>query len=97
MKFLGMICLPVFAVLAGPVVVLAAHPPEPGAPMLVVALPWDDPDGIVAQSGGARIGPEMSPMAVLAQPESRDFAARARDAGAIGVFDGQFLANWCKG
>lgn len=97
MNFLGMILLPVLAVLAGPVVVLAAHPPLPGAPVLVIALPWHDPDGIVALSGGARIGPEMSPMAVLAQPESPDFIARANAAGAIGVFDGQFLANWCRG
>lgn len=90
---LRLLAFPVLALSASPVAVLSA-PAGGGGPYLVVVPPWRDAAQIVTAAGGAPLGPTRAPLAVLAVAEGPDFAARARDAGAV-VRDGRVLAAIC--
>lgn len=82
------------AALAGPAAALFAAPPREGVPVLVI-LPRQDRAAILAAAGAVAVGPIEAPLAVLAQGDGADLAARLMAAGAWAVRDGTALARLC--
>ena len=90
-----LLLFPVLALAAGPAAYLFGAAPRDGQPVLVVAAPWSDVVGIVRAAGGAPVGPERAPMAILAIGGDRGCARLVSDGGAWFVLDGAPLPALC--
>jgi hypothetical protein len=74
---------------------LSARGPVAGAPALVVAAPWTDPETVTRAAGGNVVAPRRAPMATIAVFADAEAIAAARAAGAWLVLDGAALASLC--
>ncbi|MFT4794111.1 MAG: hypothetical protein ACJAVR_000996 [Paracoccaceae bacterium] len=73
----------------------AAPPPEPGAPVVVIAPPWRAAADIVAQAGGVMLRDgRFSNIASSYAPDG-DHAAALRASGAWAVLNGDFSRFLC--
>ncbi len=85
------LCLAVLA----PVPVLFAAPPQPDAPVLMIAPPWVDHTNLIHLAGGTAIGPQSAQFGSLAASPEPDFAVRLVALGAWAVRDGRLAARLC--
>lgn len=83
------------AILGGPIGAIAAAPPRPDAPILVVVAPWTDLGALVAAAGGVLIGPRIAPLGSLTSATHPDYITALGDQGAWLILDGALLANLC--
>lgn len=78
-----------------PLAGLLAYPPQVGAPVLVLVLPWQNPTDIIKRAGGQQIGPQSARFAALGQSTNPDFTQNLLSAGSWSVRDGTRLAQLC--
>lgn len=84
--------------MGAPGLAILTQPPQSGQPVLVLAPPWLDVDGLVTAAGGGLAGPFAAPFARLAfspSGDSPDLARRLAQSGAWAVVDGSALALIC--
>ncbi|WP_299048486.1 hypothetical protein [uncultured Tateyamaria sp.] len=81
----------------GPALAGLALQPDTGSPLrLVILPPWSDGPALVTAAGGAVVGPETAPIAVLAQVDDlQAFDTAIRALGALWVMDGASIAAFC--
>ncbi|MFY0691498.1 MAG: hypothetical protein JXR14_06180 [Paracoccaceae bacterium] len=80
----------------GPVLFALSSKPRLGAPVLVVAPPWEGGARAVVQTAGLdEIGPQGAALAVLALYGQPDDLERLAAAGAWLVMDGEAIAAFC--
>jgi hypothetical protein len=95
-RILPLVAMLLATALAGPLLALTQSRPRPGEIVIVASLPWSEaPAVLIERAGGKRVGPDATPIAVLAIFEDRDFIASLKDAGAWLVLDGQSLSAFC--
>ena len=95
MRILPLVLLPLVALAAGPVIVLASAPPRGDAPFLVVSGWGSEAEARVLEAGGRIVGPMRAPLGVFATSDDPGFARALRAAGAWAVIDGGRIAALC--
>lgn len=89
------VCL-FFGFLAVPLLALAGAPAgRLDGPVLVVAAPWSDLDGIIALSGGQVVGADRALFGQLGTSSDPGFSKRLKANGAWLVLDGSKTPLFC--
>lgn len=84
--------------LLAPVALVAAAPPQLGAPLVVVVPPWGDADAadVIAMAGGQVFGPEQPVLARVAVYDDPAFLDRLDAHGALFVLSAARLDAICR-
>lgn len=90
-----MILATVFCLTVTPVLAVIGAPLTKGGPVVVVAGPGADLEGIVTASEGWLVGVSRAPLAVMAMSEAADFEDRLKENGAWAILDGDALSWLC--
>lgn len=95
LRAIALFMSPVFALLAGPAIVVASAPVRPDGPLLVISGWGDRAERIVDTAGGQVYGPVRASLGILATSSNPAFADNLRAAGAWAVLDGSRIAALC--
>lgn len=95
MRIIALFLSPVFALVTGPLVMLAAPPVAGDGPLLVVSGWGAGAERRIGAAGGRVVGPLRAPLGVLATSDNPAFADNLRAAGAWAVLDGRRIAALC--